>query len=354
MAIVITQDGKNAEKLDRTSFKDENYLQNYIYENPDSVPLYEIDENIRLLILAREFPTNSGPIDAIGIDYKGEIYVIETKLYKNPDKRLVVAQVLDYGAALSFNYRDFSEFLQVLETKVSQHFRTNLHQTINDFFGLSDDTTVEVVENMKTNLDKGKFRFVVLMDSLEKRLKDLIVFLNQNSRFDIYGVELEYYKYKDFEIMIPKLFGAEVKKQINVASTSGGARRKWDENSFFEEAEDQLTKEQVSAIKDIYDYSKKTADKITWGTGSQNGSYSAIYTDICPRSLFSIYTNGNLAINHSWMDEDEQMKSYRDKLVNEIRQIFSIPADQPLRTLHIEDWADKVAAIRQSVEKLKE
>jgi hypothetical protein len=48
----------------------------------------------------RAFPTNSGPIDALGINKDGEIYIIETKLYKNPDKRLVVAQVLDYGASL--------------------------------------------------------------------------------------------------------------------------------------------------------------------------------------------------------------------------------------------------------------
>ena len=354
MAIVVTQQGKNAEKLEKTSFKDENYLQNYIYENPDSVPLYEIDESIRLLILAREFPTNSGPIDAIGIDDKGEIYIIETKLYKNPDKRLVVAQVLDYGAALSFNYRGFSEFLQVLETKVSQQFGTNLHQKTNDFFGLSDDTTVEVVENMKANFDKGKFRFVVLMDNLEKRLKDLIVFLNQNSRFDIYGVELEYYKYKDFEIMIPKLFGAEVKKKINVAFTSGGARRKWDENSFFEEIKNKLPQDQLTTIQDLYEFSKKTADKITWGTGSENGSFNTIYTDICPRSLFSVYTNGILAINHHWMDADDQMKYYRDKLVNDIRQIFNMPADQQLPTWNIEDWADKVDAIKQTVKNLKE
>jgi len=98
MAVIISQNGKHATKIDRTSFDSEDELQNYIYENPDVVPLYEIKEDIRVCILARELSTQSGPIDAVGVDQDGEIYLIETKLYKNQDKRHVVAQVLDYGA----------------------------------------------------------------------------------------------------------------------------------------------------------------------------------------------------------------------------------------------------------------
>ena len=65
----------------------EDNLQQYIYDNPESIPLYEIKEDIRLLILAREFATKSGPIDAIGTDKDGEIYLVETKFYKNPKNR---------------------------------------------------------------------------------------------------------------------------------------------------------------------------------------------------------------------------------------------------------------------------
>src|SRR3989338_6877041 len=122
MAIIISEGGKNAKRVDKSSFEREDYLQGYIYENPDSIPLYEIKENIRLLILAREFPTDSGPIDAIGVDRDGEIYLIETKLYKNADKRLVVAQVLDYGASLWRSGLDFNEFVRVLEINVNGKF----------------------------------------------------------------------------------------------------------------------------------------------------------------------------------------------------------------------------------------
>ncbi len=65
MAIIISKNGKNAQKIDKSVIQKEDYLQQYIYDNPEMIPVYEISEDIKLLILCREFPTNSGPIDAI-------------------------------------------------------------------------------------------------------------------------------------------------------------------------------------------------------------------------------------------------------------------------------------------------
>ena len=59
MAIIISKNGKNAEKVDQSNFALEDKLQEYIYDNPDTIPLYEIDEDTRLFIAAREFSTKS-------------------------------------------------------------------------------------------------------------------------------------------------------------------------------------------------------------------------------------------------------------------------------------------------------
>ena len=48
MAIIISQDGKNAQKIDKSDFEKEGYLQNYIHENPESIPVYEIEEDKKL------------------------------------------------------------------------------------------------------------------------------------------------------------------------------------------------------------------------------------------------------------------------------------------------------------------
>lgn len=216
MAIIISKNGKEAVKLDKSNFELEDHLQQYIYDNPETIPLYDIKEDIRLLILAREFATPSGPIDALGIDKDGEIYLIETKLYKNPDKRMVVAQVLDYGASLWSQFIDFNDFVTQVNLHTVKDFKLDLNQRIRDFFGLSVEEIRLLLENVRQNLRNGNFKFVVLMDHLHDRLKDLIIFLNNNSEFTVYAVELEYYKHKEFEILIPKLYGAQVKKDLGV------------------------------------------------------------------------------------------------------------------------------------------
>lgn len=231
MVILISKDGKNAKKVKKSAINKEEYLQDYIYNNPESVPLYEIKEDVKVCILSRELPTKSGPIDALGIDNEGEIYIIETKLYKNADKGLVVAQALDYGASLWKNNTDFDILLTNLERESLNKFGANLNQRLKNFFQLTDEDVSLLLENFKINMREGKFNFVVLMDKIYSQLKDLVIFINQNSRFNIFLVELEYYKYDDYEIIIPRLFGNEVKKDLTLSNFL--SRRKWDENSFF-------------------------------------------------------------------------------------------------------------------------
>ena len=226
MTLIISKNGKNAQKVPRSVIEKEGYLQQYIYDNPESVPLGEIDDSIRLFIVAREVPTDSGPIDAFGLDADGTIYLIETKLYKNPDKRLVVAQVLDYGAALREGSADYESLLRILDDKAKKQFGCGVNEKLAEFFDLDEEGVDTLLANMKACLDKGSFRFVVLMDTIHARLKDLITFINENSRFTIYGVQLQYYKYKEYEIMIPSLFGAEVRKRVGVPASGKDAQRR--------------------------------------------------------------------------------------------------------------------------------
>ena len=152
MAIIISKNGKNAVRVEKSTFDKEDFLQQYIYENPESIPLYDIKEDIRLLILAREFPTNSGPIDALGVDRDGEIYIVETKLFRNPDKRTVIAQALDYGAALWKHSGDFAQFLSALDAAVTEMFNMTLVAKLRDFFGLSEEESAALLSLTAHNL----------------------------------------------------------------------------------------------------------------------------------------------------------------------------------------------------------
>lgn len=319
MSIIISSNGSNAVRVNKSSFDKEKFLQEYIYANPESIPLYDIKEDIRLLVLAREFPTESGPIDAIGIDGSGELYIVETKLFTNADKRTVVAQALDYGASLWNHSNDFNEFLSTLDEHTQKVFKLPTTEKIKEFFGLTDEEVAQVTEKMKSNLNDGVFHFVILMDKIDDRLKDLIRFVNQNSQFDIYAVEFEYYKHESQEIIIPKIFGAEIKKDISV-STSSSERRNWNEESLLQHAKDNFSEEELTAFKKLFDFSKENSDELKYGTGNRYGSINPVFKNICPRSLYTLGTDGRLSFNFEWIKNNEiQEVEFIDRYAQALR-----------------------------------
>jgi hypothetical protein len=293
MAIIISKNGKDAKRIEKSEFEQEDYLQHYIYENPESIPLYDIREDTRLLVLCREFPTNSGPTDALGIDSEGNIYLVETKLYKNPDKRLVVAQVLDYGASL-WKSNNFGNFISRIDQSLHKKSNPGLNQKIKEFFNLEDEEVDRILENVASNLSRGNFKFVVLMDKLHQQLKDLIIYLNQNSEFDIYAVELEYYKYESHEIIIPKIYGAEVKKDIQSATLK---KKNWTWESFSQKLRDDFGDSAESAAKSILDFAEQKGIEIYWTT-SQRGSFILGFASIDKMFYpFAIQGNGMIGWN---------------------------------------------------------
>lgn len=331
MAIIISKKGKKAKKIERSNFEKEDYLQKYIYDNPESIPLYEIKEDIRLLIVAREFSTSSGPIDALGIDKEGNIYIIETKLFKNRDKRIVISQLLDYGASLWRSYENFDEFIRIIDDELNKNFGTNFNQKVKDFFDIGEEEISYLIENLKKNFNEGNFKFVVLMDKLSNQLKDLIIFINENSRFDIFAVEIEYYKHEDYEIIIPKLFGSEIKKHFVVSSKGTG--RQWDETSFFRDAEKILNKDELEKLRELYELAKNKG-VVAWGKGFTATFGMKLKKSKFQRNIFTTFSTGKTWIGIGSISQFFG-KEIGEWLVNELKKIgVKIPQDKELKHLY--------------------
>lgn len=349
MSIIISQNGKRACKIDPSNFAKEDHLQQYIHENPESIPIYELKEDKKLFIVQRELPTNSGPIDALAIDQDGDIYIVETKLFKNPDKRTVLAQALDYGAALWKHSGSFSSFLEMLNNACQSNFSMSLENKAMEFFKFNDDQVAILFDNMEHNLDKGNLKFVILMDSLDERLKDLIVYVNQNSQFDIYAVQIEYYKFEDYEIMIPKLYGGEVKK--NISSGSESNRQVRGETETIEYFKQNLNADELKIFLRIHEFCKSHGAKINYGTGSY-ASFSSIFNSIDNRSLFTLSADKErkLSINFEWVNNDVAQKMH-----NELSKIgFSFPQDY-LRirpSILFDNWKDKADAFLEVIDRI--
>src|SRR5690606_34546008 len=114
----------------------------------------------------------------------------------------------------------------------------------------------------------GNFKIIVLMDKLDERLKEMINFMNQKSKFTVYAIEIEQYRIDDnTEVVIPKSFGTEVKKEV----ASGSEKWIWNEDSYFEVARSKLSPGEIKVIQRLYDFAKfVSADgqgEIRWGAG---------------------------------------------------------------------------------------
>jgi hypothetical protein len=288
--IIVSREGQTAQKVQESGVADENYLQQFVSANPDSLPVEDIKENVRLMTIGREFNTSSGPIDILAVDDDGEIFIIETKLFKNPDKRFVMAQVLDYGAALWRGYTDPTKFISDVDVVMTRQTGNGLPHSLGEFYGLAEDEVEAAIDRIKAQLQAGSFRFVVLMDRLHARLKDLILFMNERTAFDIYAVEMEFYRHEGLEIVIPKVFGAEVTKALE-----GSARktRRWDRESFMSEILEHEGKDKAALVADIMDWIAPKVSNIQWGTGGKEGSFVPLL-EVNGRiiRLFYVWTTG--------------------------------------------------------------
>lgn len=217
---LIVSDGSGTHKVPQKAYKDEKQLQEYIADHPESIPLYEIEDDIAVAVAVKEFTVDGEYIDALAFDQNGKVYILETKLDQNTDKRQVIAQTFDYGAAL-WDHTDPLDFLAQLDEKIEGY--DSFREWASDELELESNEYEVFRQNVIDRLRSGNLTFVIVMDEIEDRLKSLIKYLNANSSFELYGVELYYYEYDGAKIVVPSLYGTEVKSSTGYGKASSGS-----------------------------------------------------------------------------------------------------------------------------------
>src|SRR3984893_11456399 len=89
--------------------KNEAWLRDTLFDNPEIIPTDEIASAFGPLVpLCKELRTDAGSIDAVFINERGRLTILECKLWKNSQaRREVVAQTLHYVSALAgWSYAD--------------------------------------------------------------------------------------------------------------------------------------------------------------------------------------------------------------------------------------------------------
>src|SRR5690606_356416 len=104
------------------------------------------------------------------------------------------------------------------------------------------------------------------------------------------------------EVVIPKSFGTEVKKEV----ASGSEKWIWNEDSYFEVARSKLSPGEIKVIQRLYDFAKfVSADgqgEIRWGAGKTPSFRLFVYKVSESESIYSAYADGHLWISTGFED----------------------------------------------------
>ena len=91
---------------------DEAWLQRLIQDNPACLPIADIEPSLDSFVsICREMPTPHGYVDNLLMTGRGDIALVEAKLFRNAEaRRQVLARALDYATCLfSMNYTEFEK-----------------------------------------------------------------------------------------------------------------------------------------------------------------------------------------------------------------------------------------------------
>lgn len=171
----------------------ERWLQEALFAHPDSLPVREIDPHIGQLIpVCMEIETGSGPADILYVTPTGQVVLLETKLWRNPEaRREVVGQILDYAKQLTtWTY-------EVLEQKAAMAARAEgrfLLDCLRKHSPQADPTAF--VDGVGKSLSTGDFLLLIVGDGIRYGAEALVVFLERfgNLKFGFGLVEVAAYR----------------------------------------------------------------------------------------------------------------------------------------------------------------
>jgi len=302
--------------------KAESDLQKLLIESPSLITVDDIREGVAPLVFAvSEFGLpGSGATDVLAFSPQGDIAIIECKLATNPEiKRKVIGQILEYAAYLwGMSYEEVDRRIQRLKGK-------SLADLVAESVAGEWDEE-QFREGVKQTLETGSFILIIVVDEINEELRRIIRYLNECSKsaFSLHALEMKRFQVDQIEILVPRLYGVSTKP-----STSQG-RGQWSEERFFKVLEEKNEPNVVRLVKDIYDWSLQTADRIWFGTGKEIGSFTFHYLkDGKTVSVFTIYTNGKISINYGWMKDRLSKETLEEfhKMIQQIPTLRHIPPE---------------------------
>ncbi|PYT63735.1 MAG: hypothetical protein DMG35_03015 [Acidobacteria bacterium] len=175
--------------------KSEEWMQELLFKYPGLLPIHEIEPAFRGLIpIARELRTSRGPLDLCFVNPEGNITLVETKLWNNPEaRRQVVAQIIDYATEVSrWSYTELVSAIRgASNSKDSDPLISAAQAAAGDEF-----SEAEFTDAVSRNLAGGKFLLLIVGDGIHEGVEGMVEFLQRTPQlgFTLGLVELALFK----------------------------------------------------------------------------------------------------------------------------------------------------------------
>lgn len=201
----------------------EAWLQALIHAHPGILPISQIEPSFGVPVAAaREVACGHGYIDNLFVTPAGDIIVVETKLWRNPQaRREVIAQALDYVAALgTMDHATFEAAIMKAGCAAP-----SLYGLVADQAEALEEA--DFFDAIARNLKQGRMMVLALGDGIRQEAESLAGLLQNQmmARFTFALVEIQLYKNTGSGdiIAIPHTLAQTVMVERGVLVFNGGA-----------------------------------------------------------------------------------------------------------------------------------
>lgn len=209
MQIVALEHAGGVVALEPQPFGIEVHLQRLLREYPRLLlaPVGDYQDR-SIWTIGYEVGTEAGSLDLLCLDSTGEVWVVETKLAKNPEaKKQVVGQVLGYASSIS------AWTVDRLQAVAQDYLKKPLIEHLAEAVGMAG--AERIVESAVEKMKLGDLTAVVVLDDLPKVLQGLIEFVNGHSSFDLLALTVTLFEHKGTRLVVPTIIGATANKGVS-------------------------------------------------------------------------------------------------------------------------------------------
>ena len=219
--------GRRLARIDVTPSdpRNEAWLQQLLYSHPELLPVDEFDESFSPPIpIGREVRTDRGPIDDLFVSPFGGITVVETKLWKNPEKhRTVVAQIIDYAKELAtWDYDRLCQAILTSSRQWGETERVSLEDKVAASLATHGIPLHEFQEAVAATLSQGNFLLLIVGDRISPNIALLTKAIQSSPGlgFTIGLAEMQLYQTAPGEdwplLVVPEVLGRTIEQTRGV------------------------------------------------------------------------------------------------------------------------------------------